>query len=461
MCGIIGLIQRDKEFILSDRLIKVIRNGFEINRHRGTDSYGFYGVTKNKDIVYYKDLNVENVIEELKKFRNKKFKLVFLHHRKASIGSISKELAHPIKFENILTIHNGTNRELFNKLKKENKDLQSDTQAISYLTNKLFKKYYTKNRNKKEILMKILEELEKNLNNTGVVFQLYKNQYLLFHKDNSRELHILLESNDKKLTKDIFLIASEPIMAGNWYKIKKEYELSIPVNSIDKLIPYILEQEKEFIKNHKKEIIIKNCVECGKLFAVEKQYKDYEKCKECRTYYRYSYNSYKKYNYDYYPYYSSTNIDNITFNDEEEFYFDEIENEITQRFLESLENYQDLQEKDIPYAVLRTLIEKKINDYADDTNLLRDYIEFYNIDTYEELLSILSTQPDVNTKHMIKTLVLECLWNIEEIFYNDDKISIYKLYKKVLEVSPINIPFNVFTKYLFELLKETKQQITH
>ena len=243
MCGILGLF--DKENYSQE-----LKAGWSWLDERGTDSYGVVLATPT-GLKIIKALKKDVILEEVEKIEQQQTILWALaHNRKASVGSVNLELAHPIYNNNSIIIHNGTKKtivELFNKYK-------SDTQALLYLLQDLPKQY------KSEILQK-----------AGVVFHFnLKERLLLFHKSN-RSLYI---------SEDLSYLSSAPIAKGNWYKIQKIdlLELKITKKNIFSLLP----------RENKKEYFYKKiCKSCKNEFFTSNA-KETE-CKNCKSVCQYGY----------------------------------------------------------------------------------------------------------------------------------------------------------------------------
>ena len=197
MCSIIGYkITETRKKDLQERLT----NNFNLLSHRGEDSFGAIMISSEK-ITSTKAMGLDTFtdsVTELLKEHN--YKYIIAHGRKSSIGRINLGLQHPIITKNedveVFTIHNGTNRDLYNLLKPYG---GSDTAVMS----KIFSKY------KPEVdeIVKML------LADTGVVFNMFNNGKLYFHRDSARPLMISEDRN---------MIASEPHTTGNWMMVKEQ-----------------------------------------------------------------------------------------------------------------------------------------------------------------------------------------------------------------------------------------------
>lgn len=127
MCGITVFKKIDTK-----ELCDKLDESWIMLNHRGTDSFGLM-LVKDGEIKTLKSLKQNKIINKLKsRFEGEEFDLVIAHNRKASIGGVSIQLAHPIKIGNIIVIHNGTNSKLTNIIT----DAKSDTQAIASILNR-------------------------------------------------------------------------------------------------------------------------------------------------------------------------------------------------------------------------------------------------------------------------------------------------------------------------------------
>jgi len=261
MCGIVGIYgeQALREYQ------KNLLYAWDRLKHRGEDSYGVIIQKTNGEVVAYKSLSKEALLsklaeEEGKEFTVESLKWVLAHNRKASVGGITLELAHPVynKDEKTLVIHNGTKKPLAGAFGTD-----SDTQALS-------------------IIFSIgkVEPKVRLLDGTGVVFCVRKTSKdrfkLYFHKDEERPL---------VLNKELGIFASEPFLEGEWYQVKeipfKELkDLSEIVNLIDDKVS--------------ESVVIRKCSLCGREFVGSPKETH---CKDCSEIYydRYgrAYSSYK------------------------------------------------------------------------------------------------------------------------------------------------------------------------
>jgi glutamine amidotransferase-like protein len=100
---------------------------------RGPDSTGVFGITKGNHVDLLKgdtDGYVFTQCNEYKKFEkkiNSAYSIVIGHNRKATIGAIKPENAHPFRSDNIILVHNGSLRNAASL----NKEVEVDSAAIA------------------------------------------------------------------------------------------------------------------------------------------------------------------------------------------------------------------------------------------------------------------------------------------------------------------------------------------
>ena len=267
MCGIIGIWGEEA---LRDYHNK-LKLGWERLAHRGEDSYGVI-IKTPEEIISYKSLSQEALLQKLTEeekkgeFKREQVEWILAHNRKASIGGINVELAHPIyyKEEKALIIHNGTKKSLANAFGTD-----SDTQALAYV--------FTLAR--KEAKVRLLDGV-------GVAFAVkrgIKGYHLYFHKDEERPL---------VCNPQLGIVASEPFLEGEWFEIN-----NIPY----KELKHLKDLENLIVPNKSESVVIKKCRLCGKEFIGSKE----EYCRDClklksTTYYdsSYSQSSYGKYSWN-------------------------------------------------------------------------------------------------------------------------------------------------------------------
>ncbi len=266
MCGIVGF---SKDYILQnyENLDSKLNDYWNKLSHRGEDSYGILTIyTENNKIKFHslKSLSKEELLKDFKqkvldKVDKENVLLMLCHNRKASIGDVSLELAHPVVSENSIIIHNGTKKavvELFSAY-------ESDTQAFNELIEK-FNKLNDK---------KLLKQL---LSNAGVIFHFdLENLKIIFHKSN-RSLYY----------NEVGILSSEPVFTGEWYAIKKIglKQLKLNKENIINLFSKLKKEDKKFY-------YIKQCRICDRFFYTENKRK--QECEKCHKNFNY-YNYYNK-----------------------------------------------------------------------------------------------------------------------------------------------------------------------
>lgn len=134
MCGIVGMISTSfGGFQLKD--ITLFNQLLTCNSVRGEDSTGVFGVDKLGNAEYLKtkgnpfELIKSNEYNDFSERIFKDFKFVIGHNRKATIGSITDETAHPFQEGNIVLVHNGT---LLNHTNLTNETVLVDSHAITH-----------------------------------------------------------------------------------------------------------------------------------------------------------------------------------------------------------------------------------------------------------------------------------------------------------------------------------------
>lgn len=145
MCGIAGYIGKSKKPDLS---FEIISRLFEKIESRGKDASGFWGVSQNNAITYYKEAIPASTFVVGKKWqdlKNKNNKVLLCHAREASKGvggPKDNKNNHPFVNESqtVAAIHNGRiPDEIYNKLKLKYK-AQSNCDSELFL--KIFENDY-------------------------------------------------------------------------------------------------------------------------------------------------------------------------------------------------------------------------------------------------------------------------------------------------------------------------------
>lgn len=190
MCGIAVF-----KNVNTNELCEELKESWTMMDHRGTDSFGLLMVKDNGVVKMLKALNNEDLLRKLKStYKDDEFELIVAHNRKASIGSININLAHPIRIGNTIVIHNGTNSSIMDIVT----DVESDTQAIASVIddrNNYFVKRY----------------IDDWLLGSGVIiaYDVITKKWL-FWKDKTRPLVQLISDN---------YYYSEPVKLGQKYRI--------------------------------------------------------------------------------------------------------------------------------------------------------------------------------------------------------------------------------------------------
>lgn len=165
--------------------------------HRGKDEGCGILAHTSKGMMRLKSMKITDVVDYVQTLENNT--LVIIHQRKASVGTINIENAHPVVSDNkqVNVIHNGTR-----KIYKELWDASSDSQGLA-------------------TLLSITEQHshEKIMRELGVVFYTYKGK-LYFYKD---ALRPLVKSKRKAI------MSSEPLFDGEWATVD-EVEKPHPFN---------------------------------------------------------------------------------------------------------------------------------------------------------------------------------------------------------------------------------------
>ena len=112
MCGIVGIISMGRNAFWNAQQ-KAFKNLLYLDAFRGEDGTGVFGVTKEGNVQMLKSVLPAGVFvysDEYKEFEKKmmhKFNIVVGHNRKATVGKITDETAHPFISGNVVMVHNG------------------------------------------------------------------------------------------------------------------------------------------------------------------------------------------------------------------------------------------------------------------------------------------------------------------------------------------------------------------
>ena len=180
MCGII---------ITKDQM--EAKNGFNKLKHRGSDSFG----AMNEKGGWYKALTQKALFKGIKKWEEG---YVLYHNRKASIGAVTVDLAHPIDSDNKewTIIHNGTKRSVVEAFDM----FSSDTEAVVNIVSNL-----QQNDDFKNLVDSLLED-------SGVVFLRNNITNKLWFYTNSKRTFYINESKT--------IGASEPLnTTEKWFLV--------------------------------------------------------------------------------------------------------------------------------------------------------------------------------------------------------------------------------------------------
>lgn len=138
MCGIVGVIAKEKALGFST----VHRNVFEqmlyVNALRGNDSTGVFMVKRNGGVEWAKQASWPQAFMQDTIGKQLLTKMVWEgiamvgHNRKATYGVVKDENAHPFIEDKIILVHNGT----LTNHKELDKDVEVDSHAIASTINK-------------------------------------------------------------------------------------------------------------------------------------------------------------------------------------------------------------------------------------------------------------------------------------------------------------------------------------
>ena len=159
-------------------------------KHRGTDGYGVLAINEKGEGLYIKSMKQAKIVKWIAKFKGNPYFIV--HHRATSVGGTKLKLAHPLIYEDVVLMQNGTKKDVFNMVPAA----ESDSEALAMLASTM---------EPEDFSMYMLED-------TGVVFWV-KNGNLYLNRDESRPL----------VVNEHGLISSEPLMIGTYREIKEGF----------------------------------------------------------------------------------------------------------------------------------------------------------------------------------------------------------------------------------------------
>ncbi len=134
MCGIVGLLTASKYGFLNDD-IQRFNQLLVCDSVRGPDSTGVFGVNTFGNVSYLKEKGNPFKLMETPEYQafmkeaTNNIQFVIGHNRKATVGTITDETAHPFVENNIILVHNGTLR---NHTKLTSEAVEVDSHAITH-----------------------------------------------------------------------------------------------------------------------------------------------------------------------------------------------------------------------------------------------------------------------------------------------------------------------------------------
>jgi len=132
MCGIVGILGD-----IGPKQENLFRDLWLVDVLRGDDSSGIAFINGNNHVRVVKDIGTPHDIMHTKSFQKGASKQsigLIGHNRAATVGQITREMAHPFQFKNIVGVHNGTLRSRYSL--PDYKDFESDSENIFYAINK-------------------------------------------------------------------------------------------------------------------------------------------------------------------------------------------------------------------------------------------------------------------------------------------------------------------------------------
>lgn len=195
MCGIVGLISRRQAGFFSPDM-EIMENMLLIDQLRGKDSTGAFSVYKNKQSEIVKIASHPSHLFACKAwgdFRNRviqRGRLVIGHNRKATVGKVKTENAHPFVEDNIILVHNGS---LWDEGKGlTSKKVEVDSNAIAHAL--------SGGADPKEVIPTIKGAF-------ALIWYDTAQEKLFAIRNDQRPLHLLT-------TDDNYVLSSEPLIAA-------------------------------------------------------------------------------------------------------------------------------------------------------------------------------------------------------------------------------------------------------
>lgn len=134
MCGLVGVVNREKVILESTKLDKIFNQLLYADALRGTHGTGILSVTDKKEVLTLKKALPASDFLDLGRYKNivERNNNIFLlgHNRFATQGSHTSTNAHPFNHGDIHLFHNGTLHGHNNLSKNKNFDVDSDALAF-------------------------------------------------------------------------------------------------------------------------------------------------------------------------------------------------------------------------------------------------------------------------------------------------------------------------------------------
>ena len=133
MCGIVGLVSKKDNGFYGGNL-DVFQDMLVADSVRGADSTGCFAVNRKNTVRIIKSATVPHYMFDTKNWQNfrdsaiQKATMLVGHNRKATVGKVSTDTAHPFYESNIILVHNGT----INNQKDLQEGVEVDSHAICH-----------------------------------------------------------------------------------------------------------------------------------------------------------------------------------------------------------------------------------------------------------------------------------------------------------------------------------------